>query len=91
MQSEDFTWSKTKAQCPYCGGWYTRQGILGHIRFRHPDYKKDETKEAIKAIWTASYVKAVEMYRRNGRLSAELREQLLDLFLLDYLEKLARR
>ncbi len=30
-----FRWSKTKAQCPYCDGWMTRQGLNGHIRFRH--------------------------------------------------------
>lgn len=28
-------WSKTQAQCPYCGRWMTRQGLNGHIRFRH--------------------------------------------------------
>lgn len=28
-------WSKTKAQCPYCDRWMTRQGLNGHIRFRH--------------------------------------------------------
>jgi len=90
MRSEDFAWSKTRAQCPYCGGWYTRQGILGHIRFRHPDSKKDEKKEAIRTMWTAAYLKAAETYARDGRLPPGLREQLLDYFLLDYLEKLAK-
>ena len=28
-------WSKTQAQCPYCGWWMTRQGLNGHIRFKH--------------------------------------------------------
>lgn len=90
MQSEDFTWSKTRAQCPYCDGWFTRQGILGHIRFRHSGQGEDVKKEAIKMMWTAAYLKATETYQRDGRLSAAAREQLLDLFLLDYLGKLAK-
>jgi hypothetical protein len=90
MDSKDLNWSKTRVQCPYCDGWYTTQGIQGHIRFRHPDQTRDETKEAIKIMWTAAYVKAVEMYQRDGRLSAAMREQLLDYFLLEYLGRLAK-
>jgi len=91
MPSKDFTWSKTRAQCPYCSGWFTRQGIQGHIRFRHSDRRKDEKTEAIRLLWTTTYVKAVDMYARTGGLSPQLREQLFDRFLLDYLEKLARQ
>jgi hypothetical protein len=89
MPSKDFTWSKTRAQCPYCDGWFTRQGIQGHIRFRHPDRKKDEIAETIRVLWTTTYLKAADMYNRTGRLSPQLREQLFDVFLLDYLAKLA--
>jgi hypothetical protein len=89
MTSNDFKWSKTRAQCPYCGGWFTRQGILGHIRFRHPDQKKDDNKAITDMAWATAYIKATEMYRRDGRLTAEVRDRLLDSFLLDYLERRA--
>jgi hypothetical protein len=90
MSSEDFTWSKTRAQCPYCGGWFTRQGIQGHIRFRHPDRKKDDDSATVNLVWVSEYVKTTQIFTRDGRLPPELRERLFDLFLLDYLEKLAR-
>ena len=31
-------WSKTQAECPVCHRWMTRQGLNGHIRFRHQRY-----------------------------------------------------
>jgi hypothetical protein len=37
----------------------------------------------------AVYLEATKMYTRDGRLTAEVRDRLLDLFLLDYLERLA--
>ncbi|MGD0857135.1 MAG: hypothetical protein ABSA18_15260 [Dehalococcoidia bacterium] len=89
MPSKDFSWSKTRAQCPYCGGWFTRQGILGHIRFRHPDKKKDADKATLNIDWVTVYIKAAEMYMRDGRLTAEVRDRLLDSFLIDYLERRA--
>jgi len=89
VATRDFNWSKTRAQCPYCEGWFTRQGILGHIRFRHPDQKKDADKATVNAALAAVYIKATEMYTHDGRLTAELRDWLLDRFLLDYLERLA--
>ncbi|MGD0855474.1 MAG: hypothetical protein ABSA18_06680 [Dehalococcoidia bacterium] len=81
--------NKTRAQCPYCGGWFTRQGILGHIRFRHPDQKKDTDKATVNVALATVYLEATKMYTRDGRLTAEVRDRLLDLFLLDYLERLA--
>jgi hypothetical protein len=90
MPSEDFNWNKTRAQCPYCGGWFTRQGINGHIRFRHPDRKKDDYDTTVDLVWATEYVKAAQIFTRDGRLPPELRERLFDLFLLDYLGKLAR-
>jgi hypothetical protein len=91
MPSKDFTWSKTRAQCPYCSGWFTRQGIQGHIRFRHSDQKKDDSKAAGAMLLATTYAKAAEMFARDGRIPTNLREHLLDRFLLDYLEKLARQ
>ncbi len=90
MQTNDLTWSKTRAQCLYCGGWYTRQGILGHIRFRHPDAKKTEQTNMEKASFALMYAAAVATMVKDGRLTQELREALLDRMLLDFLERKAR-
>ena len=90
MRSNELTWSKTRAQDPYCGGWYTRQGIQGHIRFRHPDAKKTEQTNIEKASFALMYAAAVGMLAKNGRLTQDLREQLLDRMLLDFLERKAR-
>lgn len=89
MRNQELNWSKTRVQCPYCDGWYTNQGIQGHIRFRHPDKKKNEEKEEIKIRWTVVFGQALQVYQRDSCLTPALREHLLDVFLLDYLEKLA--
>ena len=93
MQSKDLKWSKTRAQCPYCGGWFTRQGIGGHIRFRHPERRSDESDalaELTKSNYRSMYLEGLEMMERDQRLTTKLREYLLDRMLLDFLEKLAR-
>jgi len=88
MRAKDLKWSKTRAQCPYCDNWYSRQGILGHIRFRHPDRnKKDDMLETPAQL---ALMRALRMMRENGRLTPETREILLDLMLLDYLQKMAK-
>ncbi len=85
--STEFKWSKTRAQCPYCKGWYTRQGIQGHIRFRHPDSKKEEksSDELRKAATYNTYVSLLAEYSKTNRLRPEVREMLWDMMLLDYL------
>ena len=94
MRAKDLKWSKTRAQCPYCHNWYTKQGILGHIRFRHPDSKREETdtfEDIFKAGFLDSCGKAVEVMKQHGRLTPEWREVLFDLMLLDYLRGLCAR
>jgi hypothetical protein len=94
MLTEELKWSKTRVQCPYCDGWYTKQGILGHIRFRHPDRKKKEV-DVIDALIKSEAVDLLvtvrKMMEEHGQLSEKLRNVLLDMMLIDYLEKLATR
>ena len=76
MKTQDLKWSKTRAQCPYCGDWYTKQGILGHIRFRHPDKKKKETdvmQDMLKEQFYDIYLKAEKTFRDQGRLTPQYR------------------
>ena len=90
MKVEDLKWSKTKVQCPHCEGWFTRQGILGHIRFRH-SAKKEETGQSkiTKAIYSATYLEIIAEYAKTGHLKLDHRETLLDWMLIDFLEKKA--
>ena len=93
MRTEDLKWSKTRVECPYCGGWFTRQGIGGHIRFRHPERRSDESDaldEFTKSNYRSMYLEGLGMMERDLRLTTKLREYLLDRMLLDFLEKLAR-
>lgn len=90
MRITDLKWNKTRVQCPYCEGWFTKQGILGHIRFRHPDKKKqkaeaDPIESLIKSRLLPVLVQANKMMQENGRLSEEFRGTLLDMMLIDYL------
>lgn len=107
MQIKDLKWNKTRAQCPHCGGWFTRQGILGHIRFRHlyggkigsTERTLDQAHSGQKDAFTKTLdqvfalkasnllLTAVDMMNREGRLSEELRQNLSDMMLLDYLHK----
>jgi hypothetical protein len=93
MKIEDLKWSKTRAQCPYCQGWFTRQGILGHIRFKHPDRSNSEH-DSIKSLLslkaTEILMEANKMMADYGRLTPEFRERLFDIMLLDYLHKLSQ-
>ena len=41
-------------------------------------------------MWNLVYLEALPKYLKDGRLPADLRERLLDHFLFDYLEKLAK-
>lgn len=92
MKSSELNWSKTRAQCPYCQGWYTKQGILGHIRFRHPDRNKERTDDTdeIKNLKFKMYVEVAKIYHRNGRLPQHIRENVLDMMLLDFLSRRAK-
>jgi len=88
MRTKDLKWSKTRAECPYCGEWFTRQGILGHIRFRHPDKEEredDTTKQGNRLV----YMRAAGVFAKHGRLTPELRESSFDQMLLDFLYKKA--
>ena len=93
MKLDDLKWSKTRAQCPHCGNWYTKQGVLGHIRFRHSESCKvsnnvrKEYDDLIKDKYLELYVEVVQRYKKTKRLSPQIREQILDMMLFDFLEK----
>ncbi len=95
MRAKDLKWSKTRAQCPHCHGWYTRQGIFGHIRFRHPSNKREESdpvEETLEDTYRDDvYIKALAMFKNQGRLTPALRDYLLDCMLLDYLRSLEKQ
>lgn len=97
MRTSDFKWSKTRVQCPYCQGWFTRQGILGHIRFRHQDKtsKKEPEAQSLDYMYRSQayslFVKAAKMMGEYGRLSPEVRDVLWDLMLIDYISKIATK
>jgi len=60
-----------KLECPECGGVFTRNGLFGHLRFKH-DFTSDEARAAIAEATTAE---GTEEREERERLEEE-RERL---------------